>query len=93
MDGGMNPQWNDTLELPKVSKNDSLSIICYDEDLVMEEYIGKATFKVKDLIDCKQRTWMPLIYKGKKAAEILIETKFFPASLFQKHLMKHALSP
>ena len=51
---------------------ETLEIICYDEDLMMDDCVGKDSFKASSLIGLKQ--WFPLKYKGKLSAEILLET-------------------
>lgn len=50
-------------------------IIVYDEDLMMDDFVAEAKFKLAKLLDFKQE-WVPLYYHGKKAAEILLESKF-----------------
>lgn len=77
-DAGRSPIWNETLtikfETEQVAKESSLKIVCFDEDLIMDSHVGQAVFLVSDLLGDKK--WIELKYRGKKAAEILIEAKF-----------------
>ena len=74
-DAGRFPVWNETLtikfETEQVAKQTSLKIVCFDEDLIMDSHVGQAVFMVSDLLGDKK--WIELKYRGKKAAEILIE--------------------
>ena len=72
-DGGRHPHWSETLEIPMVSLDDQLTVTCYTDDLAKDACAGQATFKASQLAD--SRAWLPLLFQGKKAAEVLLECK------------------
>ena len=73
-EGGKHPVWNQTLEVPIDSIDENVEVRCYDEDVMMDDFVGSTSFPVRDMLGKKQ--WYVLHYEGKNAAEILIETKF-----------------
>lgn len=71
--------WNDNFELEITSYEDALKVTCFDEDLFDNDVVGDITMKVG--LFCEEqntRKWLPLKYKDKKSAMILLETKFIP---------------
>ncbi len=46
MDAGKSPKWNQTLQIPIVSKKDLLLITCYDEDVMMDDFVGQRKFTI-----------------------------------------------
>jgi hypothetical protein len=66
--------WNEVLEIIEVRPDDRLKITCFDEDLIMDSHVGQQTYRVSDLAE--QRRWFPLQYKGKKSAEILLDSEY-----------------
>ena len=59
-DGGQQPVWNEELEIPFNTFEDSVHIACFDEDLIKDSCVGEEDFKVSDLINCKK--WITLLY-------------------------------
>ena len=74
-DVGMNPVWNTTIEIPLCRLGDDLEFVCYDEDLIMDSWVGNKIYKVRDLV-VNEKKWFQLDYKGTHAADILMEGKF-----------------
>ena len=74
-DAGTLPVWNEVLEIPvqdrEKAKSETYEITCYDEDLIMDSHVGAANFPIRELL-CKEPQWINLMYRGQKAAEILI---------------------
>ena len=73
-DGGKKPVWNECLEIP-ISDGNILKITCYDEDLIMDDFLAQHSYKIEEL-NCNTKKWFPLHYKTKEAARILIEAKY-----------------
>lgn len=48
---------------------------CFDEDFIMDDFVGENRFKVIDLLSLER---VPLNYKGSLSAEIVIEASFTP---------------
>jgi hypothetical protein len=46
-----------------------------DEDLLIDDLVGEKLVRVGELINSEEKQWLELTYKGKKAAEILIEAR------------------
>ena len=69
-DGGMHIVWNESFDIALESEDDDLKFTCFDEDLIMDDCVGEATFKASELINVNK--WITLEFKHKKAAEILI---------------------
>ncbi len=58
---------------------DNLKIVCYDEDLISNDVVGECYLKPTKLFSTDfKRHWLPLTFKGKKSAEILLEAKYSP---------------
>jgi Ca2+-dependent lipid-binding protein len=49
-DGGKNPMWNETLEIPIESIKDELALSCLDQDAFSADLIGETTIPLKSLI-------------------------------------------
>jgi Ca2+-dependent lipid-binding protein len=45
---GSNPQWHQEFFIPIGSEKDSLSIFCYDEDFIVDDFIGLTTISIED---------------------------------------------
>lgn len=39
-DAGKNPVWNQTIEIPLDSIKDEIKVTCYDEDFIMDSFVG-----------------------------------------------------
>ncbi len=50
-DGGKTPIWNEKLQIPYNTINDSIVMTCYDEDIMMDDFVGEAEYKVSDFMD------------------------------------------
>ena len=63
-DGGKTPKWNHEVLIPIRSKNDTLKITCYDEDVIMDSFVGQHTYTVSTIAKAKETvdTWYPLFY-------------------------------
>jgi Ca2+-dependent lipid-binding protein len=49
-DAGKKPKWEETLEIPIESlEEDRIKITCYDEDVMMDDFVGEEEFSVSDL--------------------------------------------
>ena len=40
-EGGLNPKWNETFMIPIFSVEDLLTITCKDQDLIIDDFVGK----------------------------------------------------
>ncbi len=50
-DAGKKPKWEEVLEVNGIeSIEDTVKLTCYDEDLMMDECVGEAEFKIAELI-------------------------------------------
>ena len=53
-DGGMKPVWNQTLEIPipqnVLDKGEKLCITCFDEDLIMDSFVGQESLTLSDFL-------------------------------------------
>ena len=52
-EAGMNPVWNQEFIFPIVSENDTLNLFCYDEDFIIDDFIGLTTIKFEELAGVK----------------------------------------
>jgi len=41
---GMQPEWNQTLEIPVSSMSDEITISCHDKDLIYDDFVGSRKF-------------------------------------------------
>ena len=70
---GKNPHWMEHIEIPVDNWDDEVRMICFDEDFLMNDCIGEATYSVGRICEkVDEVQTFPLMYKRKKAAEILI---------------------
>ena len=44
-EAGMTPVWNQEFIFTIASENDTLNIFCYDEDFIIDDFIGLTTMK------------------------------------------------
>ncbi|TNV82162.1 hypothetical protein FGO68_gene4454 [Halteria grandinella] len=80
--GGKTPVWNETFEIAIDGPGDKITIKCYDEDLIMDDFVGEGQFNARALCPIEEgihKEWYLLKYEGKKAAEVLIETEIVHA--------------
>lgn len=69
--------WNEEFALSLSSSADTINLLCYDEDIIVDDFIGVATLSIdltKPTKDFKSQ-YIDVFRKNKKTAEILIETK------------------
>jgi Ca2+-dependent lipid-binding protein len=61
-DAGKNPNWDETIEIPLASlKDTNLKITCYDEDIMMNDFVGQHIFSASELlINGVTPTWYDL---------------------------------
>jgi Ca2+-dependent lipid-binding protein len=72
-EAGKNPHWMEHIEIPVDSWDDEVRMICFDEDFLMNDCIGEATYSVGRICEkVDEVQTFPLMYKRRKAAEILI---------------------
>jgi Ca2+-dependent lipid-binding protein len=50
-DGGKNPEWNESFDIPIQSLSDQVRITCYDEDTLSNDLVATQSFAMEDL--CK----------------------------------------
>lgn len=76
-DGGKNPKWNETLSIPIDSVDDSITLVCFDDDGSSSDLVGQETFKISLLLTktATGASQFALTYDNKKSAEILISAK------------------
>lgn len=48
-EAGVNPVWNQEFTIPIQSEQDSLNIFCYDEDFIIDDFIGLTTMKFQEI--------------------------------------------
>lgn len=76
-EAGKHPEWHESFDIDIESLNDDVVLAVFDEDLTDNELIGDRKFKVRAI--CQPALTMrmiPLNFKGKKSADVTIETKF-----------------
>ena len=73
-DAGKNPIWDDIIEIPIASlKDTNLKITCYDEDIMMNDFVGQHVFSAADLLkNGMTPTWYDLEFENKQSAEIML---------------------
>ncbi len=49
-DIGKKPKWNETFQIPIDSINDSIHIVCYDEDTLADDLIGETRVKISEIV-------------------------------------------
>ncbi len=50
----MNPIWNEKIEIPNISASNPIRVVCFDEDLIMDECVGEAEFKAAKLFNINE---------------------------------------
>ena len=51
-DAGKNPKWDQIIEIPIVSVQDTVfKITCYDEDIMMNDFVGQHIFSASELLN------------------------------------------
>jgi Ca2+-dependent lipid-binding protein len=50
LNAGMQPSWNEIIEIPSVTPEDELKFTCFDKDFLFDDCIGMKVLKVSDLI-------------------------------------------
>ena len=48
-EAGVNPVWNQEFLIPIESEQDTLNIFCYDEDFIIDDFIGLSTIKFHEI--------------------------------------------
>ena len=48
-EAGVNPVWNQEFLIPIESEQDTLNIFCYDEDFIIDDFIGLSTIKFQEI--------------------------------------------
>lgn len=71
--GGKNPEWNQTLDIPIIKLEDSVTVSCFDEDLTKDDLICEGNLPLNDLITNGKERWIKLDFKNKLAGEVLIQ--------------------
>jgi Ca2+-dependent lipid-binding protein len=46
-EGGKTPVWNEVFEIAIDSLQDKIKIRCFDEDLIMDDFVGEAEFTAR----------------------------------------------
>ena len=76
-EAGTSPVWNEVFSLELESPDDFILIQCLDEDIVIDDFIGEATFTASQLCTDHgtgpKKEWYELLYKQKKSADIQLE--------------------
>jgi Ca2+-dependent lipid-binding protein len=75
--GGKEPVWNEMLEIPLESLQDTIKIGCYDQDPFTNDLVGEISVPVSTF-SSPYSGWMTLEYKGKRSAEILLQSEYLP---------------
>ena len=77
-DAGKNPTWDDIIEIPIASlKDTNFKITCYDEDIMMNDFVGQHVFSAADLLkNGMTSTWYDLEFENKQSAEIMLSCEF-----------------
>jgi Ca2+-dependent lipid-binding protein len=48
-DGGKNPEWNESFDIPIQAMSDYIRITCFDEDALSNDLVATQSFKIEDL--------------------------------------------
>ena len=77
-DAGKNPSWDEILEIPIASLKDTkFKITCYDEDIMMNDFVGQHVFSASELLaNGATPTWYDLEFENKQSAEIMLSCEF-----------------
>ncbi len=49
-EAGKNPVWNQEIILPIAAENDTILLYCFDEDIIIDDFIGLAKLNSQDFI-------------------------------------------
>jgi Ca2+-dependent lipid-binding protein len=52
----MRPVWNEEIVLPIVGFNDYILMYCFDEDVIIDDFIGLAKLNAQDFINKQANT-------------------------------------
>ena len=86
-EGGDRPVWEQTLEFDIYSRDDFLTVSCYDEDISIHDKLGSAKLNVAEVCSKNEkRQWISLMVEGKLATEVLIVTKFLLGESISKSM-------
>jgi Ca2+-dependent lipid-binding protein len=81
-EAGKFPKWNEEFQFAILStETDTVNLLCYDEDIIIDDFIGLATLNIANLsqnVSDWHAEWIDIFKKNKKTGEILIETKYEP---------------
>lgn len=47
--GGKTPIWNETFEVPIDTLEDTIKVRCFDEDLLMDDFVGEKEYTIREL--------------------------------------------
>lgn len=74
---GKRAEWHESFEIEIDSQDDDITFAVYDEDPMTNDLVGERTFKVKAICQSSLASHIiPLIYEGKKSAEVNVDTRF-----------------
>lgn len=45
-EAGKNPVWNEEFLISLTSPTDTINLLCYDEDIIVDDFIGVATLNI-----------------------------------------------
>ena len=77
--GGKNPTWNQTFEVPIYKEEHYLRIDCLDKDIIADDLIGHTLVQASQLIGCTgQHRWLSIYYKKKESGRLLLEVHYYP---------------
>jgi Ca2+-dependent lipid-binding protein len=76
-EAGKTPVWNESFIIELDHLDDVLHIVCYDEDVITNDFVGETSLKASQICDehpgITKSEWFDLFYKGKKSGELLLE--------------------
>ena len=76
-DGGKNPVWNHTFDIPIGALSDDMHFFVKDNDIVGATEIGSAIIKASSFcINNGVRDWFTFNYQGEAIGQVLMESKF-----------------
>jgi hypothetical protein len=76
---GRFPQWTAEeaqFDIKIPTALDTITLTCYDEDVIYDDYLGETTLKMKQIRDFKGlQEWIDIFIKDKKAGKLKIIAK------------------
>ena len=54
-------------------KDEILKVSCFDEDLILDDFLGQNIFKISEIIQNANNQCFPLYLKDKKTVDVNIE--------------------